>query len=117
MTIKEAKLIVKTQETRVTRVFYAHLLTYSSVSCVQRCALEGGGVRGGGGIKLFTRAVGTHVCFCLFVLFCLFVFVVVVFCCFFFLPPALSQTRNYSISNYTSTHFLSYDTPVHTSNK
>ena len=34
-----------------------------------------------------------------------------------FLHPALAQTRGYSKSNYTCTHFLSYDTPVHTWNK
>ena len=34
-----------------------------------------------------------------------------------FLHPALAQTRGYSKSNYTCTHFLSYDTPVHPWNK
>ena len=34
-----------------------------------------------------------------------------------FLHPALAQTRNYSRSNYTCTHFLIYDTAVHTWNK
>ena len=34
------------------------------------------------------------------------------------LHPVLAQTRDYSISNYTCTHFLSgYDKPVHTWNK
>ena len=31
-----------------------------------------------------------------------------------FLHPALAQTRDNSRSNYTCTHFLIYDTPVHT---
>ena len=35
----------------------------------------------------------------------------------FLLHPALAQTRDYSRSNYTCTHILSYDTPVHTGNK
>jgi len=34
-----------------------------------------------------------------------------------FLRPALTQTRDYSRSNYTCTHFLSYDTLVHIWNK
>ena len=34
-----------------------------------------------------------------------------------FLHPALAQTRDYSRSNHTCTHFLIYDTPVHTWNK
>ena len=34
-----------------------------------------------------------------------------------FLHTALAQTRDYSTSNYTCTHFLIYDTPVRTWNK
>ena len=54
---------------------------------------EGGG-GGGDLIFILTRVIEKLVCF--------------------FLHPTLAQTRDYSRSSYTSTHFLSYDTPVHT---
>ena len=34
--------------------------------------------------------------------------------CFFFLHPALAQTRDYSRSVYTCTHVLNYGTSIHT---
>ena len=57
-----------------------------------------------GYISLFTRVIHKHVC-------------VYLFFGLLFLHQALAQIRDYTRSNYTCTHFLSYDTPVHTWNK
>ena len=62
----------------------------------------GGGGRERGGERerreksLFKRVIDKHVCF---------------------FTSVLAQTRDHPRSNYTCTHFLIYDTPVHTQNK